>query len=312
MGQANTASETGTTPASLSPTTVAEPPAESFDFEGPVFLFCEDLSLQSEKIPSTLAIKKLDLATRHLVDVADYPEGLMSRGCKLTTPWDFSDDTRFDAQEYRHRFSRDFQKMLVDAPRNGEVAYYDVSRGQLFVVNDLIPGPTGDFDDEPSYNSPSFTDDGLLMFAQGPNNWKFFDTETQTIVKESPEPEVPAFWPDVIPRSTGGAGTLHGCSAVWALPGDRYIRGRSMYSLPVQADRACGEEIQQITPDGAKLHSLAANRSGDEILMIVTGRNNENKLYRANLQDPNEPTEVMLDGALGSGLNPYISIIGWE
>ncbi|UXA19085.1 hypothetical protein [Mycobacterium sp. SMC-4] len=305
-------------PTSLAPPAAEGAAAESFDFEGPVLLFCEDLSMRSEKIPSTISIKKLDLGSRRLVDVAQYPEGLMSKGCKLNTPNTVGEYIRFAAQEYRHRFSRDFQKMLVDARRNGEVAYYDLSKGQLVVVNDLIPHPTGDFDQDPSYSSPSFTDDGLLMFAEG-YQWKYFDTDTQTVVRESSEPEVPKFWPPSVPQEEIGWGSLNRCFAAWALPGDRYIEASfasaSIYSLPVRNGndlKACGEEIQRITPDGARIHVLAANSSGTEILMLVSGRDNANKLYRANLQNRNEPTEIDLNGALGRGPNPYISIIGWE
>lgn len=301
------------TTASASTTTAVQDPAAPVSFIGPVFLFCEQLSSASENIPTTISIKKLDLPTRQLVELAEYPTGL-ANGCR-GVPNQIWKESRLDAQAIRTSFSRDFTKMVVDTRKAGQVAYYDSKARHQFVVNDLIPHPTGDFDIDPEYVGASFTDGGLLMFLdQVSKTWKYFDTDTKAVVRESTEPESPAFWPPSIVRSTEDRSQFTNCYAAWSMPPGRYLSGRddAIYSIPSEGGPLCGDKIQPVAPDNAQVLALASDSTGTDILMLVEGRNAANKLYRSNLQNPNAPTEIDLNGALGNHLNPAIAIIAWE
>lgn len=297
--------------------TTSAPPtmANPASFEGPVFYTCVSVG---NNIDSGPTISKLDLKSHDLVQIAKFPVG----GCEMELATFTDLDAGLVPQRVRTVFSPDFQKMAL-GPANGkfDVGYYDLSLGHYVNVTEVVAPASGEFDAEPRYSHGAFTEDGHFMFHDdNAETYKYFDTKSMSIVNETKVPEYPTFYKNTVSPPSASY-TARICDGEWDVNDKSYIRivssdaGRFYGLMPIAAQRPdnCDEGAQRLTPPSNRLLGVISDPTLSNVLFLVNGKDGSNKLYQANLQDPDDPLELKLNGQpLGAYNKPAISMIGWE
>jgi len=270
-----------------------------------------------------VTVKKLNVETGDMVTIAEYPMGALSH-CDIMTG---TPDAQFQGQLERSLFSKDYKRaidpMWGTVKRIGEVAYFDLAKGQRISINDVIPHATGDFaPPSPSFSNGYFTDDDLIGFHDDSSHrWKYFDTNKLAVVRESSERE-----PAGIDSPMGSAKLpWDGCKGLWVIDSTRYIRtyfdenyvnrGPNIVSMPrsTEPSNACGDLIQPFLPEHAKIElkqPFTSDPVDGSVYMLVEGSDGLTKFYKANLADPNQPTKIELKdprALVHSGI-----IMAWE
>lgn len=281
-------------------TSVAPKAVDPASFRGPVLVLC---------LKSSVSVHKLNLDTRQLVRVADFP----GQPC-------VGDPQRwgFDGQRTRLAFSRDLSK-LVARPSKYEstVGYFDSKTGSVVNVSAIVqPGTGGDFDKKPEHSNASFTDDGLFVFFdEQARVYKFFDITSRQIVKQQEKPDIPPFLAPVQenPNAT--------CWGVWILPeAGRFIAGNKPYvemDLPPAGSNSCEPSYpnpQVLNPAAPQGGTVASDPSGKTVVFVIAGKDGSPHIYKSNFANPDAPERLTLQGeGVLSGLSDLqLEFIGWE
>lgn len=302
-----------------SPTTTTTAAVRPANFQGPIFVSCADSNSSGS---SFAVVEKLNLQTGEFLTVAQYDPTEANGVCETSG----INQENFGGQVRRTLFSRDFQKF--SSSRNSNVGYYDAALKKYVNVTEIVSPANGDFDAEPVHRGGYFTDDDLFVFYDWrAKNLKFFDTHSQQIVRESdhvpnswwfikavfnpegdPDPE---FWPPSFKTCDNG---------VWVVDDKRYIvvdryasngRQYSLGTIPSERTGYCvPDNLHAITPSSNGLFGIASDRGGSTIIFLVAGKDGSTKLYKANAQNPEQPSVVPVKSPLGG--EGGVEIIGWE
>lgn len=297
--------------------TTAKPEPTASSIVGPVFYHCP-VEFAGGDARKQVEVYKLDLSSAKLVPIAQYQALGCSDVAGPTFGFGYSYEKgtpRLPGQIARFTFSPDYQKVALtqtyiqDALHvsNTHAGYYDLKLDRVIDVTAIVAPSTGDFDAQPDHQYGYFTADGLFAF----HDWKtdlvnYFDTNTQKVVRTSPNPEL-APWIESLQRVEGDNTYDRTCNAAWMLDGGRYVRfvrhsGDEEYRIvslsdaPEPGSSECETDDtvgSRITPVAYGLHTsaVAGDPSGSTVIFVFAGHNGT-KLYKANLADPDHPTEV--------------------
>lgn len=332
QGSSSSAPNTATVASSTdsSPTTTSKAPVQPPSFQGPIFLTCA-----SDSDPeATATVSKLNLATGALVKIAEYPNdptSLCLAGHGLES---FDGSQHFGAQLVRTLFTRDFQKAAMPhiPDKTDDVGYYDASLKQYVDVTKIVSPANGDFDVTPVHRGGYFTEDDLFgFFDWRSKKWNFFDTHSRKVVRESDQAVYPWFAQAVQigdgrtddPQDSWPPGART-CDGVWVVNNSMYIRedpytpGGTQYSLgtiPSEAESSVctPADARPITPSSKGMEGIASDRSGSTIIFLVISKDNSMKLYKANTQNPEQPSMISVNPPFGPwGTGTENIIISWE
>jgi hypothetical protein len=285
-------------------------------FSGPVMLLC-DTAVDGATPSAGTPLFKLDLKTHQLVPFVTFPIGKCGADLTFYAPRGLSGTTldwgkSFGGQRFRTAFSPDFQKVAVDmfkVKNQQHAGYYDMKSSTYIDVTAIVTPPGNDFSRDPQQASVSFTADGLFMFVDGASGtYKYFDTNLQKVVKETKDPESPKFFAlTAVPNITLETGKVYrSCDGMWVIDGSTYLSsngflGRRTIS-PAPHEDDCGQPdpnnpigVQRLAPP-IHIDDTVSDPSGSTVLFIITGKDNTEKLYQANLANPDQPTEITLLG----------------
>jgi hypothetical protein len=297
---------------------------------GPIVLTCR----WQDPADTDTTVARLNLDTGDVVSIAEFPTG----GCdaRVTRDDRYLNRDNFGQQSLSIAYSPDFTKRVIDTGKNYHVGYYDSEKQRVVDVTEIIEPATGDFDRDPMHHTPIFTPDGLFRFYDGhAQEFKYYDPAREAVTKTLPYPDGGAPWiapvvtadePPFIANTQvqGEPGEFRTCLGLWAIDASRYLRVSqvegssgsaflSMDQIPSatgECEREGGKNITPEFPDYSGPHSAAASPQGEIILFTMTGKDNTPKLYRADVSNPSNPTEVQVAGGLERGY--AFTIVAWD
>jgi hypothetical protein len=313
----------------------ATPHSNPESFNGPIIEHCGARS-------NTTTLSKLNIDTGEVVDLASFP----------LPCWTIGD---FRGQQERMRYSPDFHKALLERQSGEDIIYYDSDTHETVDVTNIVSPPsTGDFgnNERPVYLGEQFDDQGMIVFFDnGAEEFNFFDTKLKKVTRTSKtylahfqqvtfaDPDQESLEPF---EPSKKAPAYRTCSGLWLIDDNRYLRavqdGSGNYieiaSIPKGIDWGpkgidggpdCKAVAgQRVTPSANDFAGAVADPTGTTILFLVYSRTNLRALnmYRANLENPSNPTQVTIAGDLlenAGVVNPsrvedsvIVNILGWK
>jgi hypothetical protein len=281
----------------------AAPHANPDGFSGPIIEHCGARS-------DTTTVSKLNIDTGEVVDIASYPLPCWIIG-----------------------------RQSVD-----DITYYDSDTSETVDITNIVAPPsTSDFgtNEAPQFSNEQFDDQGLIVFFDGRAElFNFFDTKQKKVVHTArsylprylqatvAHPDQEALAPTAPPDSP----EFRTCEGLWLIDDSRYLRTNNVTgeylqiaSIPGVGDgeNDCNSVAgQQVSPSGGSFSRAAADPTGSTIVFLVYSKTDSSALsmYRANLNNPADPTPVKITSGLLENAGAVaraedsviVNILGWK